>query len=415
MLLALATVAAFVPFSSSGSLRGPRSLLQSEYGLMALWLPVLCGLLVAPWLTMLSRNPIAGTVFTVTGPGLLFISGELIGMAVHGRFAPEVEGFRLTFFRTATLGLCAIGAVMGWRTFMRLEAIDGRDADVRLPAWLRRRRGGAQDRASANTSPPVWLLIKKELHLQQISYVVASLYVLGWLGMVSWSQPGTQSIDIGTLIYAFLMALLVGSVASAEERRLGTLEWQVMLPVATAKQWIIKVAVALSLTMVMALGLPVLVTSINQALQMNVRTSLDILQPSLAGTMVLVTVGALYVSSLCPNGIQALLISMAATPAVLLSIQTVLIPAARQSFVWASRLSGENPAVQVRALEFQALSLAGLLPMAGVLTVMLRFALVNHRSAERGAGRLVKQVIWIAACLAIAVALWAALAGAVRW
>ena len=34
MLLTLVTVAAVVLFSSSGSLRGPRSLLQSEYGLM---------------------------------------------------------------------------------------------------------------------------------------------------------------------------------------------------------------------------------------------------------------------------------------------------------------------------------------------------------------------------------------------
>ena len=120
-------------------------------------------------------------------------------------------------------------------------------------------------------------------------------------------------------------------------------------------------------------------------------------------------------SSLCANGIQALLISMAATPAVVLLIQTVLIPAARAVVRVGVSFVRRDPAVQARSLDFQFLSVAGLLPMAGVLTVMLWFALVNHRSAERGAGRVVTQVIWIAACLAIAVALWAALAGAVRW
>ena len=35
-------------------------------------LPELCGLFVETWLTMLCRNPLAGTVFAVALPGLLF-------------------------------------------------------------------------------------------------------------------------------------------------------------------------------------------------------------------------------------------------------------------------------------------------------------------------------------------------------
>ena len=33
---------------------------------------------------------------------------------------------------------------------------------------------------------PLWLLTKKELRLQQLSFVVAGLYVLGWLGYLVW-------------------------------------------------------------------------------------------------------------------------------------------------------------------------------------------------------------------------------------
>ena len=38
-----------------------------------------------------------------------------------------------------------------------------------------------------------------------------------------------------------MLALLIGSLASAEERQLGTLEWQGLLPMASWKQWAAKV------------------------------------------------------------------------------------------------------------------------------------------------------------------------------
>ena len=51
-------------------------------------------------------------------------------------YGPGMEAFRMTFVWVGTLGLCAVGAVMGWRMFTRLEAIEGPGQDVRLPQWL---------------------------------------------------------------------------------------------------------------------------------------------------------------------------------------------------------------------------------------------------------------------------------------
>ena len=73
------------------------------------------------------------------------------------------------------------GAIAGWRTFMRLEAVDGRGPEIHLPAWLRRSDVSTPDVAGATRRHAVWLLVKKELHLQEMAFVVAGLHVLGWL------------------------------------------------------------------------------------------------------------------------------------------------------------------------------------------------------------------------------------------
>ena len=63
-----------------------------------------------------------------------------------------MEAFRLTFVWFGTLGLCTVGAVMSWRMFMRLEAIDGPGQDVRLPQWLRKPAGTTAPHDQASSS-----------------------------------------------------------------------------------------------------------------------------------------------------------------------------------------------------------------------------------------------------------------------
>ena len=154
---------------------GRGSTAYSSQRTAALVLPVLCGLLVAPWLTMLCRSALAGAVFSLAIPGLLFTIGEVVA-ATHYSSHSQAEHFSMSVLWGGTLGLCAVGGAMGWRTFMRLEATEGRGSEMRLPQWLQVSR-------TVTASPgltrhhPVWLLVKKELHLQQMALAISGLYL----------------------------------------------------------------------------------------------------------------------------------------------------------------------------------------------------------------------------------------------
>ena len=87
----------------------------------------------------------------------------------------------------------------------------------------------------------MWLLVKKELRLQQLTFAVSGLYLIGWVSLMSFRPMAPELrvtlLFILTIFHSGAIPLLAGSMASAEERQLGTLEWQVLLPMARWKQW----------------------------------------------------------------------------------------------------------------------------------------------------------------------------------
>ena len=377
-------------------------------------LPVLCGLFVAPWLTMLCRSPLAGTVFAVALPALLLIVGELLYVATYGR-GPGADVEMAIVWRT-TLGLCAVAAVMSWRMFMRLESIDGRGPEVQLPGWL---QGLSTTSIAALTKRrPVWLLIKKELWLQQTALAVAALWLLClplvWIWVGDWG-PG-QSIQpaplwprtpnradvLGalTLFCSAFISILIGALASAEERRLGTLEWQVLLPIATWKQWIIKVGTALGLALMLALGLPALLLA-----AVDPAAGMQFLQrtPQLAVGVAVLTLISLYVSSLCTSGLQALLLSVPVIFGVGLPAGVVLGSYGLHSLVAARRSAEKAWASVGMSLDAgsRLMSLLELLLVAAILALALRFALENHRSTAHAGRRVRTQVIVMAICAVV--------------
>jgi hypothetical protein len=394
------------------NVRGGASPLQREFGRAALWLPVMNALVVAPWLTMVSRNPVAGAVFTGPLPFLFLLVGELPDGWLQYEAGPERDRFLSAFVWAASAGLGALGAVMTPRTFMRLEAIDGRGRDVRLPTWLNWRSVTAA--RSVSKSHPLWLLFKKELHLQQMTFGVAAIWAAVWMASIWSSSRADNAMDVIkaiTFFYALLIAMLIGSLASAQERQLGTLEWQVMLPPATSWQWTVKVTTVFALASVVALGVPAFLVWLTPARFLDIRTGPGAVQPQFAVLLVLVVVGSLYVSSLCANGIQALLIAAAATPAIAFFLQTVLIPLGGAVFDWAGDLSRQSSAVRGSPGGPPVDQLLALVAIAIVLGVVLRFARANHRSGERGGARALTQVAWIAASVMIATTVWSAVVG----
>ena len=163
-----------------------------------------------------------------------------------------------------------------------------------------------------------------------------------------------------------MLAWLIGSLASAEERHLGTLEWQTLLPVAAWQQWMVKAGVTLGLALLLAIGLPMLFAI--DGPQLN---------PVYIGIVVVLATGSLYVSSLCSSGLRTLTVS---GPAILL----VFLPLGRF----------------IRPYGYVLMSPMDALVLAGLLVLSLRFAFENHRSAERNLRRVGWQVLVMATGLA---------------
>jgi hypothetical protein len=332
----------------------------------------------------------------LTGSVLVYLA-----MYWHG----PAEGFEMAVLWPGTLTLCAIGAVMTWRMFMRLEAIDGGGPDVHLPQWLRWRTRTSTAASAQTKRHPVWLLVKKEVRLQQMALTIAGLYLLGWLTAVSLRSRVPHVDDLFTALtffYAVLISMLIGSLASAEERQLGTLEWQLLLPVATGKQWAVKVGTASGLALLLAFGVPALLAFISPALNRVPQ------QLQLADGIALLTVSSLYVSSLNTSGLRALVVSAAALIGAALFVQFMVEWPGSVVFAVVSRLSSGVPPAEVQSVNLRLIERVPLLLSVGFVLMVLRFGLTNHRSAERAAARVWTQVIWMAFYLTVGIILLAA-------
>jgi len=366
---------------------------------------VMCALFLAPWLTMICRGPLAGIVFALVIPGMIFVAGDVAGFSAYG-LGPEAARLKFAVFWWGMTGSCAVAAVLSWRMFMRLEAMEGRDPHVRLPRWLR-------DPAAATdvelARHPVWLLVKKELRLQHLTFVVSGIYLLEWatLWVLRLMAPGLEGTPfaVATAFHSGAAALLAGSLASAEERHFGTLEPQLLLPMATWKQWTVKAGTTFGVVLLLAVALPALLGRFSP--------SGDGLRVNgwFAAAMILLMAASLYVSSLCASGLRALLASVAVMVSVVIAgsaLYSVIGSNVYRTIL--SILSASQTDVPRSWAEPLAIALA-----AGFLALVLRFALVNHRSSERRVGRVGWQAARMVAWLIVAfVILVACLAGDYR-
>jgi hypothetical protein len=331
----------------------PRTL-QSERGTVDIALSLFAAVAIAPWLTMLCRSPLAGSVFAIgVAGGLHLVSlGALIAyVKLAGLPGMPLQVFGDRVLAGLLVGSALVGAICGWRRFMTLEALDGRAADLTWPRWLRSSMVLDEEKLvrPLRRSSPAWLLVKKELRLQHMSIAVAMINVLIWFsarGFVGSSAESDPVLDTVIVLYGGLIAIVIGALASAEERHLGTLAWQTLLPVAAWRQFAVKVAVAMTLSLLLAFVLPVALA----------RGELSFRWLHAAGMLVL-TIGGLFVSSACRSGLQALTVSAPA-----LFVCAVL-------FGWSIEFARIGPGTAVTV-------------MASLVGVALWFAFVNHRTVR---------------------------------
>jgi lysylphosphatidylglycerol synthetase-like protein (DUF2156 family) len=209
--------------------------------------------------------------------------------------------------------------------------------------------------------------------------------VLAWAGL-AWlerSNPNAPPMPLVplTMLYAGILAMLIGSLASAEERHLGTLEWQMLLPVPGWQQWVVKVGVVLTMVLLLCGALPAVLASLTPGDQ-----SLDPVDRwQVASIIVLLTVGSLYLSSLCRTGVGALVLSLPTVVATVFFVRTV------GSLLW--DVSAAAPRLSIRPHDLGPLLIA---IVAGFVALLLWLGFRNHRTTDRSRGRIVKQVSAIA-------------------
>ncbi|MEO7273062.1 MAG: hypothetical protein ABIX28_21825 [Vicinamibacterales bacterium] len=368
-------------------------------GLM-LGLGMLSAVTIAPALTMLCRTPLAGAVFTLAIPALSWVAADIAG-AIGGtaRDSGSRMQLQIDWLTYATVAAAAASSVGLWILNRTLEAADHRGApDTRdaapsevgsAPAPVRRRRH------------PAWLLLKKELHLQQLPLFVAALFLVIWT-VVTLSERFTHgaavsAMPVMTVIYLVITPLLIGALASAEERQLGTLEWQRLLPMPAWQQWSIKVATVLALSTALAIGLPVLLATIHPSAD-------DVMfRLGPVSTVIALAITALYVSSLAPRGLWALLVSVPAIFCVVAVMAGILSLPVWAQVSRAGWLTLWQPLLRGGYGNLAAFAARSILAVASasVVLVVLRFAAANHHSEARSRARLVRQAGWIGVALTI--------------
>jgi hypothetical protein len=337
---------------------------------------------LAPWLTMICRNSLAGIVFSIAVPALILIAGDLIAVAMYGVGGGAlIDNFKFAFLWRGLFIVCAVAAVSTWRMFARLEAIDGPSADIQAPEWLLR-DVSARTLLPLRRHHPYWLLARKELRLQQMTFVVVVIFTAGWAGLTLLARLTKHlpliPIDAIAVLYFAILTMLIGSLASAEERHMGTLEWQTLLPVASWKQWLIKIAVVFGLVLLLGILLPAIVMGTYDR-------PLEIVR--MGGFILVVTTISLYVSSLSTSGVKAMAVTLPATVGFVAFLNLVTLMASRSG-------------VRITLGFVNKPTFAAIL-VAGFIAVALRFAYVNHRSIERQAARGLWQTGVLAASLVV--------------
>jgi hypothetical protein len=275
-------------------------------------LPWLVGFCTGPALTLLAGSILGGVALTFLCPWFLtmFVLAVIpeiwishSGMDVRPNSALISLGF-----------YCGALFLFGCQRFGRLEDIQGRGAELSLPAALAKPFAEFTGRFALGRSSAVGHLVRKEVRLHLPAFVVALGLVALWLALVV-AVFARATMDKGflmlpTVLLGLGIPVIAGIVAVAEERSLGVHEWHLTLPVSARRQWGVKVLVALGVNVAFGLLLPGLLAHASAWLADNPQLVAEIpgrsVSPLLIANLVIFC-AALYASTASANSMRALI------------------------------------------------------------------------------------------------------------
>lgn len=366
-----------------------------------IYLGISAGLAFTAWATvplwtLLTRNLLAGLVFAIAIPPLTLsiLAAFLEWLLPHGPMQEVSEWTLGALALVYTLGSPFIAS----RRWSNLEAPD--QSEKELSVFLSTGRS-----ASKSLTQRSWFrsLIAKELRLQSIT-----LLSLGVALVVAFLKPlapqtivSQELISLLVGLFAVMAILLAGSTAIAEERRLGTLDTQVLLPVSRTLQWFLKLALGLATSAAATLLLYSLFG--DRARESEVYLHLS--------WVLVLFVCSFFASSATPNSLRALLYGLTFTATMIglgysiASFGWELLGSASQRWLsidlnqsapWLEKARALSE-TEIAALESTAhienylvLKTLSALACAVPFAIALRFALVNFRqpaAASRSLGR----------------------------
>jgi len=298
--------------------------------------PMILGLGSAPFFTLISRSTLAGFVFTLAvGMALYLILQTLLSVYLAGLHPTadrsSEEASLLWAGSVIYLGAMTLAS---WRVFKRLEWREGGAGGGSTPGLYA--LSGAWDRWIGRRwlgQPSTAQLIRKELRLHVVPWLIAGILIGFWglsLLIRKWapeSQWGVAAANPATVtLYAGILGtfvlLVTGASAIAEERVLGTLEWQWTQPIPMARQWKIKVGVATALALTLGLVLPAALVWLGfDAEALDATFGQTEQQPIVVYVMALVALfgTSLYASSVSQSSMKA----VALTPLLLASLWAI--------------------------------------------------------------------------------------------
>jgi hypothetical protein len=283
--------------------------------------------------------------------------------------------------------------VLGWRAFVELEARDGQDLAIHLEVPR-----AVTARTTLSRRNPLLLLALKELRLQQLAWALALIYALLYAGLVLWRRGTAEADSLAqalTMFFSGAIAIVIGSVMTAEERQLGTLDMQLLQPLAGGTQWFVKAGVALASAAVMTVVLPLALAAVLPPEGRDPFYSRNGIPPQFVATVMILVASSAYVSSLSFTTMRALTGSIAVVVGIAVAIQRVLMLVFEQGWKVTHTMKGRI--VQAPSFLFGSPGeLFWWMFAAAVVLLVLRFARVNHQQANRGSGRVAAQVTAVA-------------------
>jgi hypothetical protein len=314
---------------------GADTLSRSAWQATMLLLPPMLAFSVAPWLSVKCESPLAASIFSLAVYALFW---TMVRFAMPlSTSAPGQFLLARTVLTSAALTVAAFASVGAWRAFLRAETKGHHQGTVVESVVT---TVSTQTSRPARIGRPVPALVIKELRLQRPAFVVGALFVIGWTVVnVTARNPSEAGAVFGgiTMLYRGLIAVLTGVLASAEERAAGTLPLQTLQPYQASRQWAIKVGIAVTLTLLLGGALPSLLDAAYPSvsgstwfgvslaiprLSMNVNgfsgfyPHINLATGSPVGLLLLLSVAALYVSTMCRTTLSALLLSIPFTSAL---------------------------------------------------------------------------------------------------